>query len=140
MVPMVKAPKTKGQVRLTAMQLKKNLKKEKSTFVAAIASLKEDNAAKKVMPLCTKKVPKRNNVVMLKKQSRHSPPRKEVDREAEFEEIKKQLKELREGIDRVNGLLVTRTRRQDSVADEVATRRCRRIHRWGECHVAPHDN
>ena len=50
MVPIVKSPKTKGQVRLTAIQLKKNPKKEKTTCVATITSSKEDNGAKKALP------------------------------------------------------------------------------------------
>ena len=71
-----------------AMQLKKNSKKEKSTFVATISSSKEDNGAKKSLPPCTKKVPRGNNVMMPKKTSRHLPPRKEVYREAKLEKIK----------------------------------------------------
>ena len=77
---------------------------EKSTFLATITSLKEDNRAKKSLPPCMKKLPRGNNVVMPKKPLRRLTPRKKVDREAELEEIKKQLKELCEGIDRVNGL------------------------------------
>ena len=50
-----------------------------------------------------------------KKSLRRLPPKIEVDREVEIEEVKMQLKELRKGIDRVNGLLVARTRRQDSI-------------------------
>ena len=59
------------------------------------------------------------------------PPRKEVDHEAELEKINKQLKELVKGIDRVNGLLVARTRRQDLVANEVTMQHGRCINRWG---------
>ena len=102
---------------------------EKSTFLATITSLKEDNDAKKSLPLGMKKAPRGNNVVMPKKSPRCLPPRKNVDREAELEEIKKQLKELLEGIDQVNGLLITRTRRQDSIADKVTMRRSHRIYR-----------
>ena len=98
MVPLGKTPKTEGQVRPTAMQLKKNPKKEKSTFVATITSFKEENCSKKFLPPCTKKVPRGNNVVMRRKPSRCLSPMKEVDREAEIEEITKQSKELREGI------------------------------------------
>ena len=129
MVPIIKAPKTEGQVRLTDMQLKKNPKKENSTFLATITSLKEDNSAKTSFPPGKKTLPRGNNVVMPKKSPRRLPPRKEVDHEAELEEIKKQLKELRKGIDRVNGLLVARTRRQDSIADKVTMRRSHRINR-----------
>ncbi|TMW99855.1 hypothetical protein EJD97_001844 [Solanum chilense] len=110
MVPMVKEPKTEGQDRLTAMQLNKNPKKEKLTFVATITSLKEDNGSKKSLPLCAKNFPRRNNVVMPKNPLRIFPPRMEVDRESKLKEIKKQLKELREGIARFNGLLVAHTR------------------------------
>ena len=113
------------------IQLKENPKKEKSTFVTTITSSKKYYCAKKSLPLCTKKVPRGNNVVMPKKPSRHLPPRKEVDREAELEEIKKQSKELSKGIARVNGLLVTHTRRQDSVADVTMMRHGRCINRWG---------
>ena len=93
------------------MQLKKNPKKEKSAFVSTIPSLKEDNDAKKSLPPCTKKIPRGNNVVMPKKSPRCLPPRKNVDREAELEEMTKQLRELCKGIHRVNGLLVAHTRR-----------------------------
>ena len=55
---------------------------------------------------------------MPKKSSGRLPPRKEEDRDTELEVIKKNLKELHEGITRVNGLLVAHTRRKDSVADE----------------------
>ncbi|TMW91091.1 hypothetical protein EJD97_014797 [Solanum chilense] len=126
-----KARKTEGQVRLTAMQLEKSNKRKGTTYATTIASSREDNGAKKSLPLRTKKVPRENNVVMPKKPPRPLPPRKELDREAELEEMKKQLKELREGIDRVNGLLVARTRRQNSVTDEMTMRRGRRINRWG---------
>ncbi|TMW84639.1 hypothetical protein EJD97_024733 [Solanum chilense] len=105
MIPLGKAPKTEGQVRLTAMQLKENPKKEKSTVVTTITSSKEENGAKKSLPQCLKNVPRGNNVVMPKRPPRRLPPRKEVDCETELEEMKKQLKELHEGIDRVNGLL-----------------------------------
>ena len=114
-VPMVKAPKIEGRVRLTAMHLKKNHNKKRLKFLATITSLKEDNGAKKSLSPGMKKLPRENNVVMPKKPPRHLPSRKEVDREAEIQDIKKQLKKLHEGIDRVNGLLVARTRRQDSI-------------------------
>lgn len=51
MVLLGKTPKTEGQVRLTAMQLKKNPKKEKLIFVATITSSKEENDAKKSLPM-----------------------------------------------------------------------------------------
>ena len=86
---MVKALKKKRKVRLTGIQLKKNPKKEKSTFLAIITSLKEDNGAKKSLPSRMKNLPRRNNVVMPKKLLRRLPPRKEVDREGELEEINK---------------------------------------------------
>ena len=89
MVPMVKAPKTEGMVRLTVMQLKQNPKKEKSTIVSTITSLKEDNGSKKFLPQCTKKALRGNNVVMRRKPSRCLSPMKEVDREGELEEINK---------------------------------------------------
>ena len=123
MVPMVKAPKTEGMVRLTVMQLKQNPKKEKSTIVSTITSLKEDNGARKSLPPCTKKVQRGNNVVMPMKPPRRFPHRKEVDCKAELEEIQKKLKELCEDIDRVNRLLVAHTRRQNSITDAVMMQR-----------------
>ena len=58
MVPMVKALKKKRKVRLTGIQLKKNPKKEKSTFVDINTSSKEDNGAKKSLPPGMKKLPR----------------------------------------------------------------------------------
>ncbi|TMW90581.1 hypothetical protein EJD97_015520 [Solanum chilense] len=81
-VPLGKEPKTKGQVLLMDMQLKKNPKKEKLTFVATIKSSKEENGGMKSLPQCRKKVPRGNNIMMPKRSSRRLPPRKEVDREA----------------------------------------------------------
>ena len=89
MVPIINAPKAERKVRLIAMQLKKNPKSKKSTFVATITSLKEDNGSKKYLPQCTKNVPRGKIVVMLKNSLRRLPPRKEVDREGELEEINK---------------------------------------------------
>ncbi|XP_049397342.1 protein DNA-DAMAGE INDUCIBLE 1-like [Solanum stenotomum] len=85
MVPMVKVSKTKGQVRLTAMQLEKNPKKKESMSRATSASSKKDNGARRSLPPCMKKVPKENNAVMLKKPPRCLPPRKEVDQKTELE-------------------------------------------------------
>ena len=65
--------------------------------------------------------------MMPKKAPRRLPPKKEVDHEAELKEIKKQLKELREGIDLVNGLLVTHAQELDAYA--AAMRHGRRINR-----------
>ena len=130
MVPLGKAPKTEGQVRLTAVQLEESNKKKGTTFVATITSSNKDNGTKKSLPPGMKKLPRQNNVVTQKKSSRRLPPTKEVDHEAELEKINKQLKELVKGIDRVNGLLVARTRRQDSITDKVTMQRGRRINRW----------
>ncbi|KAH0714291.1 hypothetical protein KY284_007196 [Solanum tuberosum] len=58
MVPLVKVPKTEGQVRLTAMRLVRSPKKKEPTFKATIASLKKDNGAKRSLPPRTKEVPK----------------------------------------------------------------------------------
>ena len=85
-----------------------------------------------------KKLPRGNNIVMPKKAPRRLPPKKEVDHEYDFEEEKKQLNLLREGIDRVNGLFVVFTRRQDSIFDERVIRRHRRIRRWGETVTSRH--
>lgn len=89
MVPLGKAPKTEGQVRLTGVQLEESNKKKGTTFVATITSSKEENGAKKSLPQCMTKHPRGNNIVMPKKPPRRLPPRKEVDREAKIEEITK---------------------------------------------------
>lgn len=70
---MVKTPKIEGQVLLTAMHLKENSMKEKSTFVATIRSSKEDNGSNKYLSSCTKKVQRGNNVVIPKKRTRKLP-------------------------------------------------------------------
>ena len=80
MVPMVKVPKAKGQVRRTTMQLEKTSKKKESMSRATIASSKKDNGAIRPLQQCMKKVPKENNVVLPKKPPRRLPPRKEVPR------------------------------------------------------------
>ena len=85
------------------MQLERSNKKKAATFATTIASLEEDNGAKRASAPCTRKD---NNTVMTRKALRCLSPRKEVDREAEIQDIKKQLKKLHEGIDLVNGLLV----------------------------------
>uniref|UniRef100_M1C642 Uncharacterized protein n=1 Tax=Solanum tuberosum TaxID=4113 RepID=M1C642_SOLTU len=133
MVPLVKVPKTEEQVCLTAMQLIRGPKKKESAFIDTIASLKEDNGAKRPFPPCMKKVLEGNNVVMSKKPPRRVPHKKEVDHKTELKEIRKKLKELREGIDRANGLLVTRMRKRDSVDDATTMRH----DGGGECHVPP---
>ena len=138
MVPLGKAPNTEVKVQLMTMQLQKNPKKGKSTFVATITCSKEKNGAKKSLPQCPKKVPRGNNIVRPKRPPRRLHPRKEVDREAELEEMTKQLRELCKGIHRVNGLLVAHTRRQDSIMDEMTMRRDRRINRWGESVTSSH--
>ena len=129
MVPMVKVPKTEGQVCLTAMQLEKNPKKKESMSRATIASSKKDNGARRPLPQCMKKVPKENNVVMPKKPPRRLPPRKEVGQKTQLEAIWKTLKALRKGLNRVNGLLVAHAQGSDD--DVAAMRRGRRINRWG---------
>ncbi|XP_015162126.1 DNA damage-inducible protein 1-like [Solanum tuberosum] len=129
MVPMVKVPKTEGQVRLTAMQVIRGPKKKESTSRATIASSKKDNGARRSPPPHAKKVPKGNNAVMPKKPPRRLPPRKEVDQKTELEAIWKTLKALRKGLNRVNGLLVAHAQGSDD--DVAAMRRGRRINRWG---------
>ena len=74
---------------------------------------------------------------MPKKSSGRLPPRKEEDRDTELEVIKKNLKELHEGITQVNGLLVAHTRRQDSVVDTATIRRVVASISGRECHVPP---
>ena len=80
MVPMVKASKAERQVRLTIMQLKKNPKKEKLTFLATITSSKEENAAKNTFHRTRRRFQDRD----AKKPPRCFPPRKEVDHESEL--------------------------------------------------------
>ncbi|KAH0747723.1 hypothetical protein KY285_009380 [Solanum tuberosum] len=129
MVPMVKVPKTEGQVRLTVMQLEKNPKKKESTHTTTIASLKNDNGAKRSLPPRSKKVPKGNNAVMPKKLPRRVHPKKQMSQKTELEAIWKTLKALRKRLDRVNGLLVAHAQGSDD--DVAAMRRGRRINRWG---------
>ncbi|XP_015165225.1 uncharacterized protein [Solanum tuberosum] len=129
MVPMVKVPKTEGQVRLTAMQLERRPKKKEPAFKATIASSKKDNGAKGSLPPRSKKVPKRNNAVMPKKPPRRLPPRKEVDQKTELEAVWKTLKALRKGLNRVNGLLVAHAQGSDDYV--AAMRRGRCINKWG---------
>ncbi|XP_049394675.1 uncharacterized protein LOC125858961 [Solanum stenotomum] len=129
MVPMVKVPKTEGQVRLTAMQLEKNPKKKESTSKATIASSKKDNGARRSLPPCMKKVPKENDAVMPKKLPRRAHPKKEMSHKSELRGLWKMLKALRKGLNRVNGLLVAHVQGSDD--DVVAMRRGRRINRWG---------
>uniref|UniRef100_M1BW48 Uncharacterized protein n=1 Tax=Solanum tuberosum TaxID=4113 RepID=M1BW48_SOLTU len=107
--------KVKGHAQLSAIQIAKGLKKAEPTFIATTASSKEDNGAKESFPPCMEKVLEENNVMMPEEPSRRLPPKKEVDHKTELEEIRKQLRELHKGIDRVNGLLVAHTKRQDLV-------------------------
>ena len=72
-VPMIKAPKIERQVRLTTMQLKKNLKKEKSKFLATITSSKEDNDTKKSLTPVHKEGSKREQYSNPKKPARCLP-------------------------------------------------------------------
>jgi len=95
MAPLVKVPTMEGRVQLMATQLIGDLKRKESTFVATIASSKEDNGAKGSMPLCTRK---ENNIVMPKKPPRCMPPRNEVNHKTELKEIKNKMKELHEGV------------------------------------------
>lgn len=60
---------------------------------------------------------------MTKKQPRSALPRKEVDYKIDVLEMKKLLKELREVVSLLNGLLAAHTKKQDSV-DELAVTRC----------------
>uniref|UniRef100_M0ZXX2 Uncharacterized protein n=1 Tax=Solanum tuberosum TaxID=4113 RepID=M0ZXX2_SOLTU len=129
MVPLVKVPTMEERVCLMTMQLEKNPKKKESTFIATTASSKEVNGAKRSLPPRTKKVPKENNVVMPKKPPRRLPPRNEVDHKTELEGIWKTLKKLREGLDRVNELLVAHAQDSDDYATAICSGHC--INRWG---------
>ena len=72
---MLKAQAMKGQVKLTAMKIKRVDVRKRLTSAAIIASSKEDNGAEKSMPPQAKRVPDRNYAVM-KKPLRHLPPLK----------------------------------------------------------------
>ena len=74
MVPMEKAQKMEGQIKMTAMKLERV--DVKLTSAATIASSGEYNDAEKSLPPRTKRVPRRNTAVMKKKSSRHLPPKK----------------------------------------------------------------
>ncbi|WMV58624.1 hypothetical protein MTR67_052009 [Solanum verrucosum] len=65
-----------------------------------------------------------------KEAARRLPPRKEVDHKTELEGIRKTLKELHEGLDRVNGLLIAQA--QDSNAYTMAMQHGCCINRWGK--------
>ncbi|XP_027768531.1 protein DNA-DAMAGE INDUCIBLE 1-like [Solanum pennellii] len=101
MVPMVKAQKTEGQIRLTAVKLERVDERKKKTSTATIASLGEDNGAEKSLPPRSKKVPRRNTAVMKEKPPRQLPPMKEEVRKIGSREIGQPMRRLLEGIDRV---------------------------------------
>lgn len=138
MVPLVNVLMMEGRVFLTAMQLKRNPNKKDPTFKTTIENLKEDDDAKGSLPPCMKKVLKENYVMMPKNPPQRLPPRKDVYHKTELKEINKRLNELREGMDRFNGLLVTHTRRQDSDVHAAMMRRIRPINGGGESVMTLH--
>ncbi|KAH0712490.1 hypothetical protein KY289_008449 [Solanum tuberosum] len=125
MVPMVKVPKTEGQVRLAAMQFVRSPKKKESTF-SHRCKFEERHGGKGSLPPCTKKG---NNVVMPKKPPRRTHPKKEMSHKSELRGLWKTLKELCKGVDQVNGLLVAHA--QGSNNDVEAMRRVCHINRCG---------
>lgn len=109
------------------MQLKKNSKKEKLTFVATIEILKEKNGAKGSLRQYTKKVEQKNKVVMPKEPPRCLPPMMEVDHKNKLD-IGRQLRGCtRASIESTDYWL----RMQDSDAYAAAKRRDHHINRWG---------
>lgn len=115
------------RVRLIIMQLKKNPKNEKSTFLATIANLKENIGAKGYLPSCMKKVKEKNKVVMPKEPPRCLPPMMEVDHKNKLD-IGRQLRGCtRASIESTDYWL----RMQDSDAYAAAKRRDHHINRWG---------
>ncbi|TMW86125.1 hypothetical protein EJD97_021918, partial [Solanum chilense] len=108
MVPMVKAQKTEGQIRLTAMKLERVDVRKKLTSAATIASSGEDNGAEKSLPPRTKRVPRRNTAVMKEKPPRHLPPMKEEVRKIGSRKVEQSLRRLLEGIDRVREMMIAR--------------------------------
>lgn len=68
------------------MQLERILNKKESSFLATIASYKEDNVAKRSSLPCSMK---ENNTMMPKKSLRRVTLKKEVDHKITLEEIKK---------------------------------------------------
>ncbi|XP_049388521.1 uncharacterized protein LOC125852885 [Solanum stenotomum] len=76
MVPLVKVPKKERHALLSAMQIMKGLKKGEPTFVAAIASSREDNGAKESLPPIIEKVLEDNKDVMPAELPKTLPPRR----------------------------------------------------------------
>ena len=99
MVPMEKA-------QLMAMKLERV--DVKLTSTATIASSGEDNDGKKSLPPHTKRVPRRNIVVLKKKSPSQLPPMKEEVRKIRSRKVGQSLKRLLEGIDPVHKLMIAR--------------------------------
>ena len=59
------------------------------------------------------------------------PPKKEQFHKAKLDETRKKLKELREGLDRIKGLVFVHARRKELVVDVETMRHIRSINRWG---------
>ncbi|TMX05786.1 hypothetical protein EJD97_024852 [Solanum chilense] len=84
-VPLVKVPKKDGYAHLSAIQIVKGLKKGASTFLATIASSKEDHGATESLPLIIETVLEENKDIMLDELLKTLPPRREVDHKIELE-------------------------------------------------------
>ena len=85
MVPLVKLPKKEGHAHLSAMQIMKGLKKGELTFLATIASSREDNGTMESLPLIIEKVLEENKDVIPDELPKIVPPRREVDYKIELE-------------------------------------------------------
>ena len=85
MVPLVKVPKKEGHALMSAMQIVNCLKKGEPTFLATIASSREDNGAKESLPPIIEKVLEENKVVMPDELPKTLPLRREVDHKIELE-------------------------------------------------------
>lgn len=64
MVPLVKVPKKEGHTHLSAMRIVKGLKEGEQTFLATIASSKEDNGTIESLPPIIETVLEENKNVM----------------------------------------------------------------------------
>ncbi|XP_070052658.1 uncharacterized protein [Nicotiana tomentosiformis] len=85
MVPTVTMPHGQSQAQLSAMQVVKGIKKLESTFVATIASLKEDKSFQETLSPCIEKLLEENKNVMPEELHKHLSSRREVDHKIKLE-------------------------------------------------------
>ncbi|KAH0746299.1 hypothetical protein KY285_007956 [Solanum tuberosum] len=85
MVPLVKVSKKEGHAYLSAMHIMKGLMKGEPTFIATIASSREDIGAKEPLPPIVEKDLEENKDVMPDELPRTLPPRGEVHHKIELE-------------------------------------------------------